>query len=237
MYVIQPPAMTEEQECDYLPGRSWRFRYFFAMELDGTELAGLLSTGWRKFGYYYFKPDCRGCSACVPIRVGTADFAPSRNQRDLVKRNRDVRMEIVPLKYSDRIYEIYEIHSRERFGAPRNREDFVFNFYSPSCPALQSEYWVGDELAGVGFLDVAGDGLSSVYFMFDTRFSKLSLGTYSALREIEYAASLGLPYYYLGYYIRECPRMVYKARFRPHDFYDWKKGQWARQSETPRREE
>jgi arginine-tRNA-protein transferase len=232
MYIIQPPDVTEEQACDYLPDRAWRFRYFFAMELDGAELAGLLGTGWRKFGYYYFKPDCRGCTACIPLRVCTGDFTPSRNQRDLLKRNRDVRMEIGPLRYSDRVYDIYEIHSMERFGSPRSRDDFIFNFYSPSCPALQSEYYVGDELAGVGFLDVAGDGLSSVYFMFDTKFSKLSLGTFSAIREIEYAASMKLPYYYLGYYIAECARMVYKARFRPHEFYDWTSGRWIRQDQA-----
>ncbi len=226
MYIVHKPSITEARACDYLPHRAWKFRYFLALELNGQELGEFLATGWRKFGSYYFKPQCDGCSECIPLRVKVGEFRPSRNQKDLLKRNRKVRMEMGPLRYSDRIYEIYENHSRERFGALSSREDFMFNFYNPSCPSLQSEYYIDGELAGVGFLDAADNGLSSVYFLFDTRFSRYSLGTYSALREIEYAASMGLSYYYLGYYIAQCPRMVYKARFRPYELYNWVSGEW-----------
>ncbi len=226
MYIFQKDSLSDNSLCDYLRDRDWRFRYFFAMDLNGEELRALLSKGWRKFGYYYFRPECIGCLECIPLRVSAMDFRPSRNQREVLKRNRNVRVEFGPLRFSERVFEIYDNHSHVRFDSLRSRDDFLFNFYTPSCPSLQSEYYVGDVLAGVGFLDVSSDGLSSVYFMYDTEYSKYSLGTYSAIREIEYAVMLGLPYYYLGYYIAQCPRMSYKARFRPYELYDWNEDMW-----------
>jgi arginine-tRNA-protein transferase len=52
---------------------------------------------------------------------------------------------------------------------------------------------------------------------FDPAFARQSVGTYSILWEIEYARKLGLPHYYLGYYVAESDTMSYKARFRPNE--------------------
>jgi arginine-tRNA-protein transferase len=43
------------------------------------------------------------------------------------------------------------------------------------------------------------------------------VGTFSALWEIEYAREQGIPHYYLGYFVRACASMNYKARFRPNE--------------------
>lgn len=226
MYIFKRPDLSEENMCSYLPDRLWRFCYFLADNVSGEELQKLLNAGWRKFGCYYFMPFCSNCRLCIPLRVRAKEYLPSRNQKEVLKRCRNVRVEFRALAYSERIFELYSIHSRDRFGNQANKDDFLLNFYQPSCPAMQSEYYLGDELIGVGFLDVATEGISSVYFIYDTRYSSMSLGTFSVMKEIEYAASQGLSYYYLGYYINECPRMRYKARFRPFELYDWETETW-----------
>ena len=56
---------------------------------------------------------------------------------------------------------------------------------------------------------------------------KLSPGTYSILREIQYCKDNGLPFYYLGYYIADCEKMSYKGKFVPHELRDPLTGIWS----------
>lgn len=74
----------------------------------------------------------------------------------------------------------------------------------------------------VGVVDVLPLCLSSVYLFWEPQLACLSLGKVSALREIEWVreASVRCPslrYYYMGFYIHSCPKMVYKGKFRPSD--------------------
>ena len=227
MILLQDTMVTPLSDCQYIPGETWRFEFFFARDLDHGELENLLSTGWRKFGLNYFRPVCPSCRRCVPLRVRVQDFVPTKSQRRLLRKNEDVRVFFRPLQFKDRIYEIYSDHSTRFEKEISTPVDFIRNFCEKSCPSLQSEYYIGETLAAVGFLDHSSRGLSSVYFIFDTLYSRYSLGVYSALREIEHARSLGLDYYYLGFYIAECPRMTYKNRFRPYETMDWSSGVWS----------
>ena len=57
-----------------------------------------------------------------------------------------------------------------------------------------------------------------MYLFYDTDFKFLSLGKLSALKEIEWLRTVGmsaspaLKYYYMGFYIPNCPKMRYKVR-------------------------
>ena len=54
----------------------------------------------------------------------------------------------------------------------------------------------------------------------------MELGTFGAIKEIEFAASRGLKYYYLGYYIENNHSMSYKDRFHPNEKYNWHEDRW-----------
>lgn len=74
-------------------------------------------------------------------------------------------------------------------------------------------YIIDGELAAIAVLDILPTSISSVYFMWDPKHAKLGLGTVSAIREIMFAKLLNKDHYYLGFYIPDCPKMVYKGKF------------------------
>lgn len=230
MLIIKDFSRSDPEKCPYIPERMCSYEYFLALALSDAELNIVLSNSWRKFGCYYFRPSCDGCRSCIPIRVPVNSFVPSKSQRRVIKKNSHVRSELIPLQYSDEIYDIYCEHSMGRFDPNMNTslQDFTFNFYQQSCPSFQSMYYLDGRLVAVGFLDKSNEALSSVYFIYRMEFSKMSPGIYSILREMEFARSLGLKYYYLGYFVGENMKMSYKNRFKPNEMFSWEEKKWLR---------
>ncbi|XP_026560690.1 arginyl-tRNA--protein transferase 1 isoform X3 [Pseudonaja textilis] len=103
----------------------------------------------------------------------------------------------------------------------------------PDCGygSFHQQYWLAGKLIAVGVIDILPKCVSSVYLYYDPDFSSLSLGVYSALREIAFTRQLheqasDLSYYYMGFYIYSCPKMRYKGQYRPSDLlcpetYTW----------------
>lgn len=200
--------------------------YFFATNFSREEFNVFLAAGWRRFGYFFFRPSCSPCRECRPIRVLVDRFQPTKSQRRVIRKNQSTEVVYRGLKYSDEIYEIYKEHSRDRFNQDSTKEHFMQSFYSDAVPALQTEYFRDKQLVGLGFLDLASEALSSVYFIYKSAFQHLSPGNYGVIREIELAGSLELKYYYLGYYIRNNHSMAYKNRFQPYELYNWETETW-----------
>uniref|UniRef100_A0A8C3FX49 Arginyl-tRNA--protein transferase 1 n=1 Tax=Cyclopterus lumpus TaxID=8103 RepID=A0A8C3FX49_CYCLU len=99
--------------------------------------------------------------------------------------------------------------------------------HSPDGPevgygSFHQQYWLDGRIVAVGVIDILPTCVSSVYFYYHPDFASLSLGSYSALREIAFTRQLQkqspkLSYYYLGFYIHSCPKMRYKGQYRPSD--------------------
>ncbi|XP_043841803.1 arginyl-tRNA--protein transferase 1 isoform X7 [Dromiciops gliroides] len=94
----------------------------------------------------------------------------------------------------------------------------------PDCGygSFHQQYWLDGKIIAVGVIDVLPYCVSSVYLYYDPDYSFLSLGVYSALREIAFTRQLHektsqLSYYYMGFYIHSCPKMRYKGQYRPSD--------------------
>ncbi|CAD6186348.1 unnamed protein product [Caenorhabditis auriculariae] len=93
-------------------------------------------------------------------------------------------------------------------------------------------YLLDDKLVAVGVVDLLPKCLSAKYLFYNPDFAFLSLGTYTALREIALTKKLheqspDFLYYYMGYYIHSCPKMRYKAKFRPSELLCDQSFQWA----------
>ncbi|XP_053088536.1 arginyl-tRNA--protein transferase 1 isoform X6 [Pangasianodon hypophthalmus] len=97
--------------------------------------------------------------------------------------------------------------------------------------SFHQQYWLDGRIIAVGVIDILPNCVSSVYLYYHPDFAFLSLGSYSALREIAFTRQLQkqspkLCYYYLGFYIHSCPKMRYKGQYQPSDLlcpetYTW----------------
>lgn len=82
-------------------------------------------------------------------------------------------------------------------------------------------YRIDGKLVAVGVVDFLPNCLSSVYTYYDPDFNFLSLGVYTALREVELTRIMyrGDPtnflYYCMGYYVHDCQKMRYKGQYYP----------------------
>lgn len=85
--------------------------------------------------------------------------------------------------------------------------------------SYHQQYWIDDTLVMVGVLDILPQGVLCNYLYYDPQFRFLGPGVFSALYEItqtqEYSKTSSLmKYYFMGYYVHDCPKMNYKR------FYD-----------------
>lgn len=219
---------TNTFECPYIADTKACYDIFYADNVSGDELSYFLSRGWRKFSSHFFRPACPECRKCVPVRVLTELFEASKSQRRVIRQNASVQTSFGKLEYSPDLFEIYRNHSLSRFAKDADKDEFFRLFFSPPCESLLSEYTIDGELFAGGFLDVAADALSSIYFVYKDSHARLSPGTYSTIAEVLHAKEMGKEYYYLGYFIESNHHMNYKNRFYPHELYDWQNERWIR---------
>lgn len=210
-----------------------------AAELSLEDWERLMASGWRRFGLYFFHPQCIGCQECRPLRVPLKNWQASKSQKRILNKNSDLKFQVISKNFRSEIFELYQMHTRIRFPKQFNphetQEDFWLAHYTPALSSLQSEVYLHEKLIAVGFMDPGLKGLSSSYFFFDPRLEKRSLGLYGALQEILWAQEKNYEYYYLGYWVKGNKSMEYKAQFRPHELYDWHKKKWAPQEESPKK--
>lgn len=226
MKLLKEPQFSNAVKCPYIDGKEFIQEYFYAYDLNEKELDEFLSSGWRRFGLFFFKPDCRRCQKCVPLRIPCSGFKPSKSQRRILRKNEHTEVRLSRLGYSDEIFEIYRKHSKIKFGQESDLSHFKESFFMAAVPCAQSEYYIDGKLMAVGFLDISLNAFSSVYFIYDPDYGEYSPGNFSILKEIEIAEKLGISYYNLGYWIKENKSMAYKGKFRPFQTYHWDDKVW-----------
>ena len=191
-----------------------------------------LARGWRHNSWYFYRNSCGNCRRCLPIRVRVDAFKPSKSQLRILKKNVATEFHIFEtkefaLRYIKDSIEIYNRFLRVRFNRePSSLDEYFDGFFVSPAQTLISALFINGKLAGNGFLDLGKTSLSTIYFSFDPQFHSFSPGTFSAIKEIEWAHDNGLKYYYLGYYIRELSSMKYKGLFRPFELLDYDTGRW-----------
>ena len=214
--------LSRPAPCPYLPGREEQMVFTdLASADDPAALHDQLSrAGFRRSQAIAYKPNCRGCGACVPVRVPVAGFEPTRSQRRLARRNDDVTgRELPPVALSEH-FQLFRRYIRSRHGdggmAGMSFDDYRAMVQESPVSTRLVEFRDGaGALYGVCLTDALDDGLSLVYSYFEPEREADSPGSFIITWHIAEARRRGLPFVYLGYWIDGSRKMAYKVRFRP----------------------
>ncbi len=223
-----PLTVLADHPCPYLPNRIATSRAFWAPDMPGDLYHRFMNAAFRRSGRLIYQPICRHCRQCTPLRVPVANFTPDKSQRRCRRRNADLSVDIADPTATDEKFDLYRRYAFEWHGkADEQRDSFESFLYDSPVQTLEFSYRdPANKLLAIGICDVCPESLSSVYFYFDPAESRRGLGTFGALIEIQAAARLNIPHYYLGYWVNGCQSMQYKSTFRPCETLT-PQGQWT----------
>lgn len=229
-HLLNPPSTDFsmlDYECAYLPNKQVRMNYKYVPNANKTFATAVIYRGWRRFGKYYFHPICNGCNECKSIRIDVDNYIYTKSQKKSIKRNKETQIIIQKPTLTKAHLDLYnKYHSykhdkddwKHRTISQREyHENFVDGAQDFGKEVL---YIQDDKLIGVDLIDVLDDGISSIYFYYDPDYSRLSLGTYSLLYQINLAKILDLKWIYIGYWVDGCKAFAYKPKFQPQELLD-----------------
>ena len=212
--------LTSASPCPYLPGREERKIFTFLGGEGASTLNAVLSQrGFRRSQNIAYLPACDRCQACRPVRVATGAFDQAKWRRTL-NRNKDITRHPRPPKTTSEQFSVLRgyLDARHSGGGMADMTvlDYAAMVEQTPVDTLILEYRDEDgTLLGCALTDRLTDGLSMVYSFFEPEAEARSLGTYMIVDHILYAAELGLPHVYLGYWVKGSSKMDYKRRFTP----------------------
>lgn len=210
-----------ETPCPYLPGQRERK---LMTEIQGRQAvaiySGLSRAGFRRSHNFAYRPSCTSCSACVPVRVLAGQFKLSRSLRRVRSMNKGLRVEERPSQATREQFALFNRYIRSRHGdgemAGMNFEEYKGMVEETCLDTSVAEFREPDgTLVAACLTDWLEEGPSAVYSFFEPTLARRSFGNHMVLWLIEAAQRRGQPHVYLGYWIKDSPKMAYKTRFQP----------------------
>ncbi len=188
-------------------------------DVDNALFSVLLKSGFRRSGKTIYRPHCRNCNACVSVRIPAREYIPNRAQLRCYKKNSIIHTTMVPATFKQEHFELYCRYQSWRHSGdimdhndPERYNEFMVE---SSIETVFLEFRLDGKLTGLSVCDLPNDGMSAVYTFFDPKYSKLSIGTYAIMKQIDYVNEMDLDWLYLGYWIENCKKMHYKTNFKP----------------------
>lgn len=232
--------LTAPAPCPYLTGRYERKVFtYLAGQFSKEKNTILTQNGFRRSQNIAYRPVCNGCAACVSIRIVVNDFLPDRTMKRVMKKNVRLSGEICSPKATFEQYLLFKHYLKTRHSDGGMSEmafcDYQLMVEDTAVETNIIEYRkkletnsINDApfpLVAAVLTDIVADGLSMIYSFFSPEEKHSSLGVFVILDHIRRAKELGLPYVYLGYWVKGSQKMDYKSRFRPQEHltsYGWK---------------
>jgi leucyl-tRNA---protein transferase len=220
--------LTSPQPCPYLPNRLERKVFTTLNDIDSHHLNDKLTqAGFRRSQNIAYRPACDMCAECVSVRVKVQEFIFTKSWRRILKIAPMIDSESFFSEANEERFELIQKYLNTRHlnqgMSDMNADDFISMLEECTLNSRVIDYRLKQncELGEKGkliacvLLDELSDGKSLIYSFYDPNLEKYSLGTYLILNQIEDTKLSGREFLYLGYFIKDCQKMNYKARFEP----------------------
>jgi arginine-tRNA-protein transferase len=225
--------LTSPQPCPYLPGKMER-KVFANLAVEGAVNLNdsLTRSGFRRSQTIAYRPACKACGACRSVRIDVSAFMMSRRWKRVLAKNANLEREATQARATREQFRLLKkyLNTRHPGGGMTEMEirDYAGMVDASPVQTVVFEYRnrVEADSEGVGALqaaaltDVLRDGLSMVYSFYRPELQERSVGSFMVLDHVRLASELGLPYVYLGYWVRGSDKMGYKADFQPLEVFD-----------------
>lgn len=216
--------LSPEKDCPYLDNQTSMLQHYID-PIDLMSYQTLLKHGWRRFGRHFFAPVCDGCFECKSVRVLVDEFVFSRSYKRVLSNGKDIDLIIQkPAITSDhlRLYHKYHNFKANTKGWRDETQTTIDDYYLAFVDGaneygFEFAYYLDSKLIAVALVDMLPVGYSAIYCYYDPDFARLSLGTFSILKQIQIAKQNGVPYLYLGYMVEANQSLRYKSRFKPFE--------------------
>ncbi len=154
------------------------------------------------------------------MRIRAGAFAPSRNQKRILRRSDDLARAEVAAEATREQFALLRTYLDSRHPGGGMSDMGLFDYVAmveetPVDTHIVEYRSPEGTLLACALTDRLKDGLSMVYSFFHPGEDSRSLGTYMILDHVRAARALNLPYVYLGYWVRGSEKMDYKVRFQP----------------------
>src|SRR5690606_32987152 len=232
--------LTAAMPCPYLPDRQERKLFTHLTGRRAASLHHLLSdNGFRRSQNLIYRPACEGCNACQSVRIVAEEFMPSGRFRRVLRNNVDLGITVRQPQATAEQYDLFKTYLDARHAdggmTQMSYDDYEYMVEDTPVQSVVVEYRLhkepGQLLIAVALTDIMPDGLSMVYSFYDPAQARRSLGTFLILDHIAQVRAAGLDYVYLGYWVKNSPKMAYKALYQPLEIPRGHEG-WVRQSPT-----
>ena len=205
-------------KCSYLQDKEQTTHYKVIDDCDAMQCQELIERGYRRFGKMYFRPICSECDECQSIKIDVNNFKLSKSGRRVMKKASFIKTIIQTPSMSQAhldLFETYHLNMKDKKGwehSQTNPQSYYSSFVDGHNGfGYEILYFDEDKLIGVDLIDILENGISSIYFYYDPNYMKYSLGKLSLLYQIEFAKAQQKEWIYLGYYVKDCSSLSYKA--------------------------
>jgi len=212
----------------------------FELEKDGLATIAQICVEENGILSFVVVADQSKADGCTAMHTEEGSIGVNGDRQE----SRKWRVETLPSAFREEDFEVYKqyqmhVHEEaENLITRRRYHSFLVETVLPDDNAeaamgsFHMRYFLDDRLVACGVLDVTPHYVSSVYLFYHPSIAHLSPGVLATLEEIKWTRQLRIriptiKYYTMGLYAHTCPKMKYKAQYRPCELLDAVTHEWV----------